>query len=476
MCVTTPVTVHTSGSIPARDAAMDVSLRNKSLSVDTLAPNHVCIDGKVFDLDSFDHPGGDSIHVFGGNDVTVLYKMIHPHHGPNQYAQKMKLVGVIDKYRCEYSFDSDFGKEMKREVFQIVRRGQEFGTVGYFFRAFLYIAFFVAVVYRWTFQTGPSYALAVVFGLAKALIGLNVQHDANHGAAAPPGRKNVWINDLLGWGADLIGGCKYLWIQKHWTHHAYTNHAEKDPDAFAAEPFLIFREYPASHPARQWYHKYQTLLFLPIIAGYWLSSVLSLEVAKLQDAGAMSATMKFENDFVARQRKFTVFWRIVHLVIILGPPLRQHGLTATALGQALTVGAAGSLFLGCLFSLSHNFVNAERDPTAVLAPPPPPTDGSDNANTTAPVCWYKAQVETSCTYGGFVSGALTGGLNFQVEHHLFPRMSSAWYPFIAPTVRRVCAKHNVTYTYYPWLWQNMASMMRYLHVTGGNTDAVTKLE
>ena len=56
---------------------------------------------------------------------------------------------------------------------------------------------------------------------------------------------------------------------------------------------------------------------------------------------------------------------------------------------------------------------------------------------------FKSQVETSCTYGGAISGYFTGGLNFQVEHHLFPRMSSAWYPYIAPTVRRVCAKHNV---------------------------------
>ena len=46
-----------------------------------------------------------------------------------------------------------------------------------------------------------------------ALIGLNVQHDANHGAAS----RKVWVNDLLGLGADFIGGCKWLWMEKHWT-------------------------------------------------------------------------------------------------------------------------------------------------------------------------------------------------------------------------------------------------------------------
>ena len=87
-------------------------------------------------------------------------------------------------------------------------------------------------------------------------------------------------------------------------------------------------------------------------------------------------------------------------------------------------------------------------------------------------CWFKSQVETSSTYGGLIAGMLTGGLNFQVEHHLFPRMSSAWYPYIAPTVRRVCKKHGVRYAYYPWVWQNLWSTFKYMHQagTGANWD------
>jgi hypothetical protein len=63
--------------------------------------------------------------------------------------------------------------------------------------------------------------------MSQASIGLNVQHDANHGAVSP----NPFWNELLGFGADLIGGCKYLWLQQHWTHHAFTNDIERDPDA-----------------------------------------------------------------------------------------------------------------------------------------------------------------------------------------------------------------------------------------------------
>merc|ERR1712071_31448 len=117
-------------------------------------------------------------------------------------------------------------------------------------------------------------------------------------------------------------------------------------------------------------------------------------------------------------------------------------------------GAAESLALASLFPLSHNFGHVDRDPTKSYK-----ASGK-------PVCWFKSQVETSSTYGSYISSWLTGGLNHQVEHHLFPRMSSAWYPVIAPKVREICKKHNVRYAYYPWIWQNMISTLKYTHAVG----------
>lgn len=111
-----------------------------------------------------------------------------------------------------YKFDTEFEREIKREVFKIVRRGREFGTWGWYFRAFFYIGLFFYLQYQWM-TAGTSIGLAIMYGLSQSLIGLNVQHDANHGAAS---RKH-WINDLLGLGADFIGGSKWLWLEQHWT-------------------------------------------------------------------------------------------------------------------------------------------------------------------------------------------------------------------------------------------------------------------
>lgn len=441
-------------------------------SIQDLQGHEVCIDGLVYDLTTFDHPGGSSIYLFGGNDVSTQYRMIHPYHqynnntapgttttntdsnpSPSKHLRKMTVVGVIPDYVSEYKFDTEFERDVKREVFQIVRRGQEFGTRGYFVRAAIYISIFFWLQYRWMMY-GTSYSLAIAYGVAMALIGLNVQHDANHGAAS----RTVWVNDVLGLGADLIGGCRWIWMEKHWTHHTYTNHRDRDPDGFAAEPFVLFNDYDQSSPRRAGYHAYQAFYIILVLSGYWLSAVLDFPMIwNLQDRGSLKVGVRLDNDWIASRTKAAVALRIIYYVCNIVMPL-YHDFSWRTVSHINVMGITGSLALGLLFTLSHNFEDADRDPTKEVRA------------TGEPVCWFKAQVETSSTYGGMVSGWLTGGLNFQIEHHLFPRMSSAWYPYIAPTVRRVCEKHNVRYAYYPFVWQNMISTLKYTHKVGSGSN------
>merc|ERR1719343_787841 len=184
----------------------------------------------------------------------------------------------------------------------------------------------------------------------------------------------------------------------------------------------------------------------------------------LKDRGTINVGVRLENDWIASRRKYAMSLRIFYLLCNILVPL-CNDFSLTTLSHINVMGISGSLTLGLLFTLSHNFENADRDPT------------KENRETGEPVCWFKSQVETSSTYGGMISGWLTGGLNFQVEHHLFPRMSSAWYPYIAPTVRRVCKKHGVRYAYYPWVWQNLVSTIKYIHRagTGANWDLMQPL-
>lgn len=436
------------------DAATRANLR----SLKALKGTEVAIDGVVYDISDFVHPGGEVIKFFGGNDVTIQYKMIHPHHSGKQL-EKMRSVGKVVDYEPEYKFDTPFEREIKSEVFKIVRRGREFGTPGYFFRAFSYIAFFFTMQYKFATSTSFFSAdnwyesgvfLAITFGIAQAFIGLNVQHDANHGAAS----KMPWVNDLLGFGTDLIGSNKWNWMAQHWTHHAYTNHSEKDPDSFSSEPMFAFNDYPIGHPKRKFMHNFQGIYFMFMLGLYWLSTVFNPQVTDLRQRGAQFVGIQMENDYIVKRRKYAVALRIMYIFLNIVSPIRNNGLSAATLGIIFLMGVSESLMLSTLFSLSHNFIDSDRDPT------------KDYKKTAESVCWFKSQVETSSTYGGAISGYLTGGLNFQVEHHLFPRMSSAWYPYIAPKVREVCEKHGVRYVYYPWILQNLFSTFRYMHRAG----------
>jgi fatty acid desaturase len=221
---------------------------------------------------------------------------------------------------------------------------------------------------------------------------------------------------------------------------------------------LLFNDYPPGHPKRRFYHNFQAFYYTLVLAGYWLSTVFNPEVLTLKQGGAESVGMSFDNDYVARSRKYAIFLRILYIYTNILAPLQNQGFSWTVLAHIMVMGASSSLTLAILFALSHNFEHADRDPTY------------STRNGGEPVCWFKSQVETSSTYGSFVSGYLTGGLNHQVEHHLFPRMSSSWYPYIAPTVRRICEKHGVRYAYYPWVHQNLWSTVKYLHQAGTGSN------
>jgi len=138
------------------------------------------------------------------------------------------------------------------------------------------------------------------------------------------------------------------------------------------------------------------------------------------------------------------------------------------------------MLLTFVFVVSHNFEGSDRDPTNILhvnknnvivassksEEKEEKKNNNENSDPSTPVCWYKAQAETSCTYGGTIGMLLTGGLNLQIEHHLFPRISSWYYPLIQDDIRKCCERHNVTYSYYPTLFHNIVSMFKYVRSVG----------
>jgi len=418
-----------------------------------LTEDVVAIDGVVYSLEGWDHPGGDQIKLFGGNDVTVQYRMIHPFHAAS-LVNKMPKVGTLANYRKDYKFGTPFEEDLKAAVQKVVKPNERFATFGFKVRCAFYCSLYAVLMASYV-TYGSSWALCTALGVAQAFIGLNVQHDANHGAVSA----NPFWNDLLGFGADLIGGSKYLWLQQHWTHHAFTNDIERDPDAKSTDPFFLFHNYPQDSMMRKAVHAFQHFWMLPILSFYWLSSILSPEILTATQASVKaSSDVNFENSYLRKARPVTWALRAFYCACACFSPFMHHD-WSTALLHVWYMSVVESLTLAIPFALSHNFEDSERDPIA------------ESRLSGQPVDWYKSQVETSSTYGGKIAGYLTGGLNFQIEHHCFPRMSSAWYPYIQPAVREVCKKHGVRYAYYPTFFSNWFSTIKYVQDAGSGAIA-----
>lgn len=317
--------------------------------------------------------------------------------------------------------------------------------MGWWFRATIYLTCFAILQFIWTIQ-GSSYLLAVLLGISKALIGLNVQHDANHGTVS---RRYPLINQILGFGADWIGGNKYLWNQQHFMHHSFTNHPDHDPDVLPPCVYSVFRFVPA------W------VSLFPLVSLYWFYQVFSLSsLWNLEHPGAKQAGLVTTDKYRSERRVVAMMMRLLYIYTNIVRPFQvTGGLSWHTPGQICLMGMSGSLLIGTLFSLSHHFeeISQSTRTTAV-------TDKSSGG------CWYQEQVEASCSYGGFLASWLTGGLNYQIEHHLFPRMNSAWYPAISDTVKRVCKEHKVRYTSFSNIGENLYSTLQILHRQSHNSQ------
>lgn len=88
------------GAVAVASEATQSTAAEVIRTMKTIGNNEVCIDGVVYDLTDFDHPGGESIAIFGGNDVTATYKMIHPYH-TEKHLDKMKRVGKVSDFVSE---------------------------------------------------------------------------------------------------------------------------------------------------------------------------------------------------------------------------------------------------------------------------------------------------------------------------------------------------------------------------------------
>ncbi|MBK8480581.1 MAG: acyl-CoA desaturase [Proteobacteria bacterium] len=294
-------------------------------------------------------------------------------------------------------------------------------------------------------------AVLLGFSLALAMAGISfaVQHDANHGAYS----KHSAVNRLMGLTLDLLGASSYIWQWKHnIAHHTYTglNGADSDIDV----PFGRLSPAQPYQPL----HRFQHVYLWPIYGFFVANWQLVQDFRQL--AEARIATNRFP-----RPRR----WRLVELVggklVFFGwalvLPACLHPWWTVLLGYA-AIAALLSFVLVLVFQLAHSVEEASLPP---LAP----------GTRQVPRSWAVHQVQATVDFarGNRLLGWYLGGLNFQIEHHLFPRVCHVHYPRIAGIVEQTCREFGVRYVANDTFFGALASHWRWLRRMGRPPEAAT---
>jgi len=288
--------------------------------------------------------------------------------------------------------------------------------------------------------------LAAGLGLSIAAIGFNIEHDGSHHSYS----NHAWINRLAAMTMDLIGASSYVWHWKHVViHHTYVNITGHDADIDIA---VFGRLTP--HQTRFRFHRWQHFYLWPL---YGLNVIKWHLYDDFRDVmlGRVGLTR------MPRPKRWELLGfvggKALFLTLAFGLPLLVHPLWIVLLFYVLTVGLAG-VVVSVVFQLAHCVEEAEF-------PLPQKNAGSmENA-------WAVHQVETTVNFArrSRVASWLLGGLNFQIEHHLFPRVSHINYPAISKLVEQTCRDFGVSYGEHTSFRAGLSSHFRWLRRMGART-------
>lgn len=276
------------------------------------------------------------------------------------------------------------------------------------------------------FQLLVAAVLGIVFTQV-AFLG----HDGGHQQVCATRRANDTLGILVG---DLLVGLSYgWWLDKHNRHHAHPNHEGFDPDigdgvlAFTANQVTV-----RTSKVSRFIAAHQAWLFFPLLT----LEGIQLHVASVQSL--MSSRAR-------RYRRIELLLFTLHVLVYLGAVFAVlspvKAVAFIAIHQAIF-----GVYMGCSFAPNHKGM------------PVIPADDQ--------VDYLRRQVLTSRNVrGGWFTDTLLGGLNYQIEHHLFPNMPRASLPKAQHLVREYCREHRITYTETSLIGSYVAAVS-YLHQLG----------
>ena len=299
------------------------------------------------------------------------------------------------------------------------------------------------------FSTSLTMSIISAFAMSQAfvLVGFNIMHDGLHGSYSSSTR----LNQIVGLSLELVGGSSMLWRYKHnILHHTYTNINALDDD-LESPGFLRFSP---DRPWRPW-HRYQHWYAFPLYGLMSLSWVVKSDFQKYFTRKI--SDYEFPKPTLAESVLFFA-GKMFYFGYLLVIPMFFHPILHVVFFFIFIHFVLG-VSLATVFQLAHivghnTFLRADKG------------SGIDNE-------WAIHQVETTTNFApnSRLAALYCGGLNFQIEHHLFPRVCHIHYPVISKIVEKTCQEFQVPYVSYPTVYEAVKGHCHFLSYLG-KEDAV----
>ena len=266
--------------------------------------------------------------------------------------------------------------------------------------------------------------LSVVIGIGMAGIGMNVMHDGNHGSYS----SKSWVNKFMGGSIYVLAGNVYNWqVQHNVLHHTYTNIHGHDEDLDAGR-IIRFTKEAEWHRFHKFQHYYSVFLYGLLTFNWALTTdfkqMQSYLGRKLSYGEAKSPKILWTT-LIITKIIYVSIWIVLPIVIGIA-------WWKVLIGFFIMHYTAG-LILSIVFQLAH-VVEETTNPI--------PNEVGEIENT-----WAIHQLYTTANFApkNFIVNWFTGGLNHQIEHHLFPNISHVHYGKIAGIIKQTARECNLPY-------------------------------
>ncbi len=320
------------------------------------------------------------------------------------------------------------------------------GNFSLLFKAAIFTLLYLAIYIHLVFFTAVTWIAipeCIFFGLLTAAIGFNVMHDGAHGSFS----KYKILNKAAGSSLNFLGGSAIMWNMKHnIIHHTYTNIDGVDDD-IEARPWMRF----ASTQKKLKMHKFQQYYFWFLYALLHLLWIFVSDYKKYFTRKIGTVQLRKMTPY-----EHFSFWtaKLVYTFMFVALPIMLLGFI-TWLAGFLIITMVTGLAISIVFQLAHTVEHTDF---------PMPNEISGKIESE----WAIHQINTTANFAtkSKTISWLLGGLNFQIEHHLFPRISHVHYPAISQIIKKTCGEYNIDYIEFPKMRQAIVSHIHYLKRLG----------